>query len=254
MPRSAWLGSLTRSRSRTRWRWARPSRCSAPALAAGDAVRRRPAAHRLPRRAVPGPVPHTGRCSRCRAATCPLPSERRSPSSTPRVTGCARSLDGSAGLRRRSRGSYVATLRPVAARWSIGPRPLSGTPIGVPGVRKWRSSPPTTRCASTCRIVSRGCRCGSRTRRSTRRCTCRAGVRCAVNSSRAFAPAGHCECQEHALRLGHFPSMRRTCARQPRAGGPLTARAIIPEEKAPTPTWRATSCATGSAASTTPRS
>jgi hypothetical protein len=88
---------------------------------------------------------------RCRAATCRSPSARRSPSSRPRAAGFARSLGGSAGRRRRSRVSWAATPRPVAACWSTGPRPRRGTPIGVPGARRWPSSPAMTRCGSTCR-------------------------------------------------------------------------------------------------------
>ena len=88
---------------------------------------------------------------RCRAATCRSPSEKRSPSSRPKAVACARSLAGSAVPRRPSRERYAATPRPVAACWSIGPRPRSGTPIGVPGAPRWPSSPSTTRYGSTCR-------------------------------------------------------------------------------------------------------
>ena len=35
-----------------------------------------------------------------------------------------------------------------------GPRPRSGTPIGVPGARRWPSSPATTRSGGTCRTGS----------------------------------------------------------------------------------------------------
>ena len=45
------------------------------------------------------------------------------------------------GVRRRSRVSCAATPQPVAEAWSIGPRPRSGIRIGVPAVRRWRSSP-----------------------------------------------------------------------------------------------------------------
>src|SRR5215218_7865958 len=51
--------------------------------------------------------------------------------------GSAKPLGGWAGLRRRSRGSCAAMLRPVAVVSSIGPRPPTGTPIGVPGARRW---------------------------------------------------------------------------------------------------------------------
>ena len=54
----------------------------------------------------------------------------------PGLSGCARSPGGSAGPRRRSRGSCAATPRPAAAAWSIGPRPRSGTPSGVPSARR----------------------------------------------------------------------------------------------------------------------
>jgi hypothetical protein len=109
-----------------------------------------------PRRWGPGGSVKVAAChrsvwSRCRAATCRSPSARRSPSSGPRAAGFARSLGGSAGRRRRSRASCAATSRPVAACWSTGPRPRSGTLIGVPGARRWPSSPATTRCGSTCR-------------------------------------------------------------------------------------------------------
>src|SRR5215218_10203138 len=42
--------------------------------------------------------------------------------------GSAKPLGGWAGLRRRSRGSCAAMLRPVAVVSSIGPRPPTGTP------------------------------------------------------------------------------------------------------------------------------
>ena len=102
---------------------------------------------------------------RCRAATCRSPSAKRSRSCRPRASACARSLGGSAVRRRRSRGSCAATPRPVAAAWSIGPRPRSGTPIGVPSARRWPSSPPTTRCGSTCRTGSPGVITGPTARR-----------------------------------------------------------------------------------------
>jgi hypothetical protein len=86
-----------------------------------------------------------------RAASCPSSNERRSPCFMPATAGYVRSPGGWAGLRRRSRGSCAATLRPVAVGWSIGPRPPSGTPIGVPGAPRWPSSQPTMRCGGTCR-------------------------------------------------------------------------------------------------------
>jgi hypothetical protein len=79
-----------------------------------------------PRRWGPGGSVKVAACHRsvwpgCRAATCRSPSARRSPSSTPRAAGFARSLGGSAGRRRRSRVSCAATPRPVAAIWTTGP-------------------------------------------------------------------------------------------------------------------------------------
>ena len=58
--------------------------------------------------------------ARRRGATSRSLSARRSPSSTPRAQAAERSPAGSAGLRRRSRARYAATLRHVAA--SLGYR------------------------------------------------------------------------------------------------------------------------------------
>ena len=99
---------------------------------------------------------------RCRAATCRWWSEKRSPSSRPKAVACARSVAGWGVQRRPSRARYAATPRPVAACWSIGPRPRSGTPIGVPSAPRWPSSPATTRYGGTCRT---GLRQGHRARR-----------------------------------------------------------------------------------------
>ena len=73
---------------------------------------------------------------RSRGATCPSPSERSSRSFVPRVVACVRSLGGLAVRHPQSRGSCGAMRRPVAAAWSIGPRPRSGTPTGVPADRR----------------------------------------------------------------------------------------------------------------------
>jgi hypothetical protein len=91
---------------------------------------------------------------RSRGATCPSPSERSSRSFVPRVVVCGRPLGGLAARRRRSRGSCGATRRPVAAAWSIGPRPRSGTPTGVPADRRWPSWQPMMGSGSTCRTAS----------------------------------------------------------------------------------------------------
>ena len=70
--------------------------------------------------------------SASRAATCRSPSGRRSRSCTRRTSACARSPGGSAGRRRRSRGSCGATPRPAAASSSTGRRSRSGRPSGGP--------------------------------------------------------------------------------------------------------------------------
>lgn len=77
---------------------------------------------------------------RCDGATCRSLSEKRSPSFMLATTVCARSSIGWADHRQRSRGSCVPTLQPVAATWSIGPRPPSGTQTDAPDVRRWPSS------------------------------------------------------------------------------------------------------------------
>jgi hypothetical protein len=106
---------------------------------------------------------------RCQGATCRSPSEKSSPSSAPKMSGCARSHGSWDGLPRRSPGSCVATPQPVAAGWSIGPRPRSGTPTGVPSARRSPSWLPTSgsgaMCSSGWRARSRGPtarRCGAR--------------------------------------------------------------------------------------------
>jgi hypothetical protein len=118
-----------------------------PAACRARRLRSRPAC--LRRSELAGSVKVVG-CQRsarlgCRAASCPSSSGKRSLSCMPRAAGYARSLGGWAGLPRRSRGSCAATLPPVAVGWSIGPRPPSGTPIGVPGARRWPSSQPMVR-------------------------------------------------------------------------------------------------------------
>ena len=67
-----------------------------------------------------------------------------------RASGCARSLGGWGGRRRRSRGSCGATPRPAAASSSTGPRSRSGRPSSWPVARRPPSSPPTSACASMC--------------------------------------------------------------------------------------------------------
>ena len=74
-------------------------------------------------------------------AICLLLSEKRSRFSTPATVGCVRSPAAWVGVRRRFGVSCAATPQPVAEAWSIGPRPRSGIRIGVPAVRRWRSSP-----------------------------------------------------------------------------------------------------------------
>ena len=66
----------------------------------------------------------------------------------PRVWRAGDRAARSAVHRRRSRASCAAMPPRAAALWSIAPRPRSGTPIGVPGVRRPPSSPPTSSCAS----------------------------------------------------------------------------------------------------------
>ena len=70
------------------------------------------------------------------------------------VSVCGRSPASSAGHRRRSRGSCAATQRPVVADSSIGPRSPSGRRSCRRVARRPPSWPPTTGCATTCRIVS----------------------------------------------------------------------------------------------------
>src|SRR5512132_2064459 len=69
------------------------------------------------------------------------------------VRGTARRLGRSPSTVSRELRRNAATRAVV---WSIGPRPPSGTPIGVPGARRWPSSQPTVRCDGTCRIDSSG--------------------------------------------------------------------------------------------------
>src|ERR671931_778536 len=65
---------------------------------------------------------------RCQGATCRSPSEKSSPSSAPKTSGCARPHGGWDGPPRRSPGNCAATPRPVAGGWRIGARPPPGTP------------------------------------------------------------------------------------------------------------------------------
>ena len=97
---------------------------------------------------------HRSRLPRCRCVTCRFPNGKRSPFFMPATVGCVRSPVGLVVHRRRSQGSCVVTPQPLAETWSIGPRPLSGTPTRERGVRRWPSSPLTTRCATTSRIGS----------------------------------------------------------------------------------------------------
>ena len=85
---------------------------------------------------------------RFRGAICRSANERRSRSCTLRASGFVRSRGGSADVHRRSRGNCAGTLRPVVATCSIEPQLPSGTPTGVPNVRKSRSSPRTRNCAT----------------------------------------------------------------------------------------------------------
>src|SRR5215218_2711760 len=110
---------------------------------------------------------------RCQGATCRSPSEKRSPSSAPKTSGCARSHGSWDGPPRPSPGSCAATPQPVAAGWSIGPRPPSGTPTVVPGAPR---SP--TCCRATSPMMGP---CGSPTRPSTRPCTSKVAAPCAVS-------------------------------------------------------------------------
>jgi hypothetical protein len=121
---------------------------------------------RRPRRACPrrsgrgGSVRLAGcrrsRWLRPRAATCPSLSGKTSQSSTPGVAGSARSLDGSAGRRPRSRGSFAATPRLARIASSTGHRRHSGTPSDVPAARRSPNSPRTNDFVSTCKTAWRG--------------------------------------------------------------------------------------------------
>ena len=72
---------------------------------------------------------------------------RRSRSFACRAMPCRRSLAGSAGRRRRSRGSCAATPPHEVAVWSIVRRRHSGTPSDPLVARSRRSSCATRRCA-----------------------------------------------------------------------------------------------------------
>jgi hypothetical protein len=85
---------------------------------------------------------------RCQGATCRSPSEKKSPSSAPKTSACARPPGGWDGPPRPSPGNGAATPRPVAAGWSIGPRPPSGTPTSEP------SAPRSPRVAANQRLRS----------------------------------------------------------------------------------------------------
>jgi hypothetical protein len=73
---------------------------------------------------------------RCPGATCLLLSGRRSRCCAPAGVVCVRPPACWVARRRRSRGSFVAMPRLVAAGSSIGPRPRSGTLTGAAGVRR----------------------------------------------------------------------------------------------------------------------
>ncbi len=74
-------------------------------------------------------------------------SGRRSRFFVCRAIPCRRSLAGSAGRHRRSRGSCAATLPPEVAVWSIVRRRRSGTPSDPLVARSRRSSCSTRHCA-----------------------------------------------------------------------------------------------------------
>ena len=78
---------------------------------------------------------------RRRGGTCRSPSARRSMFCAPAAPACGRSRVSSAGRRRRSPESCVATPRPAAVAWSTGPRPRSGTPTCGRGAPSPPSSP-----------------------------------------------------------------------------------------------------------------
>jgi len=87
---------------------------------------------------------------RCQGAPCRSPSEKRSPSSAPKPSECARPHGGWDGRPRPSPGNCVATPRPVAGAWSIGPRPPSGTPTGVLSAPRSPSWLPTSGSGAMC--------------------------------------------------------------------------------------------------------
>ena len=97
---------------------------------------------------------HRSRSLRCRADTCRSPNGRRSQSCTHRRSEYVRSLAGSVGRHRRSRGSCAATPPLARIDWSIGPRRPSGTRSAEPAARRSPSSLRTRDFASTCRTVS----------------------------------------------------------------------------------------------------
>ena len=85
----------------------------------------------------------------------------------------------------RSHVSCAATRPRVAVVWTIGPRQLSGMPIGALGVQSWRSWPSTHRCVGMCRTASQGWCSGragasSRVRRSDGSVVVTAGARTVV--------------------------------------------------------------------------
>jgi transposase InsO family protein len=87
---------------------------------------------------------------RCQGATYRSPSEKRSPSSAPKTSGCARPHGSWDGPPRPSPGNCAATPRPVAGAWSIGPRPPSGTPTGVLSAPRSPSWLPTSGSGAMC--------------------------------------------------------------------------------------------------------
>ena len=87
---------------------------------------------------------------RCQGATCRSPSEKSSPSSAPKTSGCARPHGTWGGLPRPSPGNCAATPRPVAGAWSIGPRPPNGTLTGVLSAPRSPSWLPTSGSGAMC--------------------------------------------------------------------------------------------------------
>jgi hypothetical protein len=152
---------------------------------------------------------------RCQGATCRSPSEKSSPSSVPKTSACARPRGGWGGPRRPSPGSCAATPRPVVGGWSIGPRPRSGTPTGVPGAPRSPSWLPTSGsglCAAAAGGRDHAARRhggagpGGRVDRSAARASQGSPVGALVESGADRGPA--------AGRLGELPICRFACDSQ----------------------------------------